>query len=276
MTSKRAQWITVGLLCAATSGIAGCPVRDRRNPDNGNDMLSEDVQQAIDDVLTQFAPVAEALAAFFDGFEGIEFDGDGMFGECPIVTVAEIDGVYSITMDYGDGCTNEYYGTDPASGSVSLEFDSNTRSFVLDYDSLAIEDREIDGSLTLDFTRDDDARNLDGTIDLTTNSGSVIGTLDVRYGLLTNTITINEAVLAMTDSAGETVSLAIDGLVIRPIANESFIPQAGTITFDVPSDGPGADTLTVVVRYTTQSPDTREVSVTVGNAPPVTYTIPSF
>jgi len=274
MIKTRMRWIVAIALGVSTAGLGGCAVR-RGGGDNGGDQLSPEVQQAIDDVITQFTPVSEAFAAFFDGFAGIDYNGDGTFGDCPMVTVDLTDGVYSITMDYGDGCTNDYYGTNQASGTVTLQYDSNSRSFVLNYDMLKVAEREIDGSFELEFSSDGDARDLTGSIDLTTSSGSVSGSLDMQYGLVTHTITINSGTLALMDTNDETVSIDIAGLVIRPIANGSFIPQAGTITFEVPNTGPGPATLTIVIEFDNQSPNTREVSVTVGSAAPVTYTIPA-
>ncbi len=271
MTIIRSRFAACVLSGAVLFGLWGCGFRDRGTT---VDDLAPEVQKAIDDVVAQFTPTAEALAALFDGFEGIDFDGDGQFGECPVGTVTVEGGVFTITLDYGDGCTNEFYGDNPASGSVSLIYDSNTQSVSIEYLDLMIDDRAVDGSLDLQFASDGSFRTLVGSIDLTTDSGAVGGTLNVRFGLLLNSITINSATLTLTDTEQTSFIITVDSLVIKPVANGSFIPTSGTITFEVPNDGPGPDTLTVVVTFSNGSPVDGTVSVTVGGAPGVTYRIP--
>jgi len=271
MTMIRSRFRMCVLSGAVLVGLAGCGFRDR---DNTGGELSPEVKQAIDDVVAQFTPAAEAFAAFFAGFEGIDLNGDGQFGTCPVGTAVVNADFFSITLDYGDGCTNEYYGNDVASGSVLFEYDRNAQSVLLEYTDLMVADRAVNGSLDLAFTTGEGFRTLDGSIDLTTNSGTVGGSMDMRFGLALSTITINSATLTLTDTAQTSYMVTMNGLVIKPVANGSFIPESGTITFEVPNDGPGPDTLTIVVTFSNLSPVNGRVSVTVAGAAAVIYYIP--
>jgi len=271
MTTICSRFSLCVLSGAVLAGVAGCGFRDRGN--TGGELAPE-VKQAIDDVVAQFTPAAEAFAAFFSGFEGIDLNGDGQFGTCPVGTVVVNADFFSITLDYGDGCTNEYYGDDVASGSVLFEYDRNAQSVMLEYVDLMVADRSVDGSLDLQFASGEGFRTLNGSIDLTTNTGTVSGSVDMRFGLALSTITINSATLSLVDTAQTSYLVTMNSLVIRPVANGSFIPESGTITFEVPNDGAGPDTLTVVVTFSNLSPVNGTVSVKVGSAAAVTYRIP--
>jgi len=268
MVIKRSRLTAFLLSGAVLIGVAGCGFRDR-NPDT----LSPEVQQAIDDVVTQFTPATEAFAPMFAAFDGIDLNGSGQIGTCPVVTTTLDADFFTITLDYGAGCTNEYW-EDAASGSVYFEYDRNVQSVFLEYTDLVLRDHNITGTLDLQFASGEGFRTLTGSIDMTTASGSVSGSVDMRFGLLLNTITINSATLTLTDNDATSRTITVDSLVIKPVSNGNFIPESGTMTFEVPNSGPGPETLTVVVTFTNRSPVDGTVSVSVGGAAAVSYQIP--
>ncbi len=251
---------------------AGCP---SSVPTDGIpvDAISAEAKQVVEDVAAQFTPTAEAVAVLLDALESIDFDGENTFEGCPTVTTTVAAGVFAITIDYGEGCIREFYGEDPASGSVTMSFDSQQQMLSFVYTDLVIGGRAVSGTLELALASEGDARNLAGAIDIVTNSGTVVGTIDLSLSLVEGSITFSEATLTLTDSEGTSIAVAVDSVAIKPIDHASFIPESGTMTFEVPNDGLGPETLTAVVTFSSQSPVDGTVTVTVGPAAPVTYQI---
>ena len=94
------------------------------------------------------------------------------------------------------------------------------------------------------------------------------------FDLVAGTITIVNGDLTLTDEASLSYSVDIDGLLMAPLENGNFIPQAGTITFEIPNSGPGPATTTIVITFDETSPENGTVAVAVGDQAAVSYTLP--
>jgi hypothetical protein len=253
---------------------------------NGNDntgdgtggALTPDQQTAVNLVTKQLQATSKALVSFVDGFAGVDSLTNSTTGTCPVVTTAHANGIVTASLDYGAGCTNQYLGQSQASGVVSLTYDSNSQILTVTYDSFALEGQSVTGSFSLQLTRGlTNQRTLVGTIDVTTTGiGSATGDITIDFDIRNDTITLVSGTLTLTDDAGASYGVQPSGLKFQPITNGNFVPDAGTVTFDVPNTAPdpAPATLTIVVTFDSQSPVDGTVQVKVGIAPPVEYQIP--
>jgi len=238
--------------------------------------LTAEQQAAVDAVVTQVEAAAKAIAGVVDGFAGLDVTGDGTYGACPIVTTSRDGTVTSVTLEYPEGCENSYYGATAASGTVALEYDLLSQALSVRFDNFSVDGHGVNGSFTLQLTRGGDGgRVLTGDIDLATaDVGSAQGSATIQFNLLADTLTIASAELTLTDAGGTPYAVSVDGVLMRPIANGNFVPEAGTVTFGIPNTGPGPATITLVVTYLETTPADGIVEVTIGSAAPVEYELP--
>jgi hypothetical protein len=200
---------------------------------------------------------------------------DGTFGECPSVSLLMPDPQsLTVNLEFGiEGCSGPATGGYTVSGSVNITISRGTQAASVVFDDLALDNQAVTGSVTASLERSDDAVTLTGTCDIATAQvGSAEGSITVEIttaGLIT--ITTADATLS-TGSA--TYDVALANVVLDPLNNGNFWPESGTATFEVPNDGPGPDTLTVVVTFSDQTPVDGTVQVTVEGAGPYTYQIP--
>jgi hypothetical protein len=258
--------LAISLICVSSS----CRTRGG----NGADELTDEQKAAIESVVTQVEAAARALTSIAQSFEAIDAEGDLQVGECPVVTAELAGGILTVNVNFPAGCTNDYYGEDIAvSGGVTIVFDINALSLDVTFDDFASNGQTVSGSLSMTLTREDLRRTLTGTIDITTTGvGSVEGNLEIEYDSARARITIHDANLALTDADGVSVSIAIDGIVIEPIDNGNFIPEAGTVTFVLPATD-STDEATIEVEFDQESPVDGTVSVTVDGHGPVPYSL---
>lgn len=244
--------------------------------DGSSASLTAEQQAAVDSVVAQVEAVVAALAGTVDSFDGIDADGDETFGECPVVAVAFVDGVATMTLSFPEGCTNEYYGESPVSGSISVTFDTATLSFDVTFNDFTTNVGTVSGSMALSLQRDGLTAVLAGTVDIAISGvGATMGTITVQFDAEAFVVTITEATLTLTSDDGTEFTVTIDGLVVSPVDNGNFIPEAGTLSFDIPNDGPGPDPITVVVTFDATSPTDGTVQVQVGGGEPVEYQLAS-
>ena len=158
---------TLLLLIAGFAFVpAACRNRMDDGGDNGNnnvngndntgglDELTDAQKAAIDDAFAHVQSAAMALAGMIDGFGGAaEPQGAVQVGECPQVTFETIDGSIATTLDFGDGCTNDYFEQVSARGSISLVFGIVSRSLDVVYDDFTVDGQTTAGSLDLQVNR---------------------------------------------------------------------------------------------------------------------------
>lgn len=209
----------------------------------------------------------------------VDRNANGQFGACPVVTYSVANGVGTAALNYPDGCRNDYYEGSTISGNVAVAFALNTESFTITFTDFTVDGKTTNGTMILQRSTDQDQRRTwIGTMDITTSSiGSAQGDITFQLDTVRQTITVDTASLTLDDGAGTSYSVNIEGLVIKPVANQSFVPAAGTATFEMPNTAPTSPaTLTVVVEFDANSPIDGTVSVTVGDISPVEYQLPGF
>jgi hypothetical protein len=181
-----------------------------------------------------------------------------------VVTFETIDGSVVATLDFGDGCTNDYFAELSASGAIALDFGILSRSLDVDYDNFTVDGQSTTGSLTVEVTREDFQRLLTGSVELSTiGVGSVSGSIEVQLDLAAGVLSVVEASLVLTGGDDEMYSAEIEGVVIAPIDNTSFIPEAGTMTFAYPGGGTGSQMIDIAIEFDENSPIDGTVDVTI-------------
>jgi len=263
------------------AAMATCGCRGRGdNGDGGGGSVPSDLtvgqQAAVDAVVAQVEATAKAIAGVVDGFVGLDVIGGGTYGTCPAVTVVADGGVVTAILDFSEGCSNEYYGDVPTSGSIFLNHNLATRNLAISYDNFTVDGRTVSGSFILQLTHGEDGgRVLDGDIEITTSAvGSAVGNATIQFNPLADTINIVSADLTLSEIGGDAYFVGVANLLMRPIANGTFVPESGTITFDILNAGPGPATITILITYKGTSPDDGIVDVTIGSADPVEYELP--
>lgn len=248
-----------------------------RNRDGGTTELPADVQKAIDDVSAQLESATQAIGGAVEGFASVDLD-DSSSNDCPEVLFLSQDNVVTLALTFEPGCESDYYADVAVAGSISVVFDGNSDSFDAEFDEFTVDGESTDGHLHVSRTDGGDFRTWSGTIDISTSgSGAVVGDIVLEINIVTQTITITSASLELTDELGESVSVEIEGLVIRPVANGNFVPQNGTVTFVVPNEDPeGPETITITIEYDANSPSDGTVRVTFGEGTIPNYELPGF
>lgn len=285
--NKLSSKFTVFAIAASMLLASGCRNRggigNGNGNGNGNDNgssgeLTVEQEAAVNAVVEQLEATAKAVGGVVESFTGIDADGDGTFGDCPEVTAEFADGITEVEVNFGEGagCESDYYNN-IASGSVALTLDTVARDLEIVFNELTVDGVTTSGSASTSLTRDgQNNRTVAGSIDLTTSGvGTVQGELSIGINLAARTISVDQADLTVTDDDGNSYAVDVDGIFIDPIGNGNFIPQSGTITFEIPNEEAGPDTVTVVIEFDAQSPETGVVAVTVGSADPVDYELPN-
>ena len=264
--------VSVTAMMAFAVVAGGC--RNRGGNDDGTPAdLTAEQEAAVDAVVKQLEATAKAAGGLVESYSGLDANGDASVGECPVVTASFGDGVTEVTVDFGEsGCESDYYDNDTVSGSVSLTLDRVTRSVEVVYNDLSVDGTTTTGSADLTLTREGNTRTLTGSINLTTTGvGSVSGDLSIVTNLTPRNITVNDADLSIIEEDSDAYAVDVEGIIIDPIGNGNFIPEAGTVTFDLPAAGPDDDAITIVIEFDANSPVDGTVSVTVNGGPPGEY-----
>ncbi len=248
-----------------------------RGGNGGGDELPANVQKSVDEVVAQLESTSKAVGGSVEALTNVDQDDDGEIGDCPELVFVRQDNVTSIGVTFEAGCSSEYYEKS-VSGTISAEFDRNAGTFSAIFDEFTVEGQTTDGELNVTRVAAGDIRNWNGTIDISTSSvGSVVGDIVFEINILTDTLTISSASLNVTNSENETRSVEVDGVVIRPVANNSFVPQSGTVTFEIPNlEEEGPESITVVVEFDANSPDDGTVKVIFGEGTVENYPLGNF
>jgi len=270
----------MALLAMVVAASSACRNQPGSDGGNGATKLTAQEKAAIDTVVMQLENATSAISGSIDGLTSVDRNANGQFGACPTVTYAVAGGVGTVKLDYPDGCRNVYYPDATISGAISVAFDLNTPTLevTVTFTDFIVEGKVTNGALRLQRGSGQDFRTWDGSIDITISGvGSIQGGITVKIDTLQQSITIDPASLTLVDAAGTSHDVAVSGLIIKPVANGNFVPEAGTATFEVPSTAPtGPATLTIVVTFDANSPVDGTVSVKVGDSPAVEYKLPGF
>ncbi len=262
--------------------FTGCTV----TPPGGNDNtpeLTDQQQAAVDSVVTQMRAVGQTLGGF-SALDDVDPQGDGTFGACPAVTV---DGqalpAVQITLDYGDGCESTLYPDAAVSGSVTADTAIGSQAVSLTFNAFGVDDEVTSGTAELTRASVNGSTQWTAALDIeTTGIGTAEGTITVMFtvtgedGAASVVIDVPDGTLTLTNVDDDAYDVEVQAIVMAPTANGNFLPEDGTLTFDIPNDGPGPDTITVVIAFTEHSPEDGEVLVSVGGADAVSYHVPGF
>lgn len=259
--------------------LPACRNRPGNGGGDGTEALTTEVKAAVDAIAKQLQAATAAVGGTIDGLSSVDRNANGQFGACPEVTYSVANGVGTAALNYPEGCQNDYYEGSTISGAVSVAFDLNTESFTITFTDFTVDGHATNGTMSLQRSTDQNQRRTwIGTMDIATSGiGSAQGDLTLQIDAVRQTIMIDTASLALDDGAGASYSIAIDGLLIEPVLNQNFVPDAGTVTFDAPNTAPGGPaTITIVVTFDANSPVDGTVSVKVGDSPAVDYTLLGF
>lgn len=276
--------LLAALLLAANLG--GC------NPNNGGGEPNDPntggntpptltaAQQAVINTVTEQLTAAAAIFSTSGALANAQLDLDSMsaigaFGTCPAVAFVASSETATAQFDFGSGCSVPTTGGHTISGAVTLTIARGSRSATLNFNQLTIDGNAITGTMNVTVQAISGGVRLTGTCNLATATvGTINGSITIE--LTTNgLVTIGAGSVTVSDgSTAHSVTLA--NLVLDPVNNGNFVPEAGTATFQVPDGGSGAATLTAVVTFDAQSPQDGTVQVKLGNAPAVEYQIPGI
>lgn len=268
---NRFSLLLVAALVCAMFGATGCTTTSEQTEE-----LTADQQAAVDDVVAEIASVASVLASFIDLVDPQTLLAGEGYGDCPIVSTVASQTELTVTFDYGDGCTNGLYGDEVVAGQVTGTLAIVARTVMLEFVDFAIGEDEVVGTISIALSGEGSAATLTGDVDITTgDGGSVVGSITFAFTIETGVVIITDATLEVkAGGSSDTYEVTATNLVIDPSGNGNFIPESGTVAFEVPNTAPGGGTIAIVVTFTSQSPVDGTVQVKVGPAPAVPYQIP--
>jgi hypothetical protein len=203
-------------------------------------------------------------------------DEQSSFFDCPQVTLDHQGNIYSITLDYGDSCTNGAWGDVEFSGSATGSYDVGTRTFAFTYEDYTVDGESIDGTVTLAFDFSSNGGGWSLNVDITNSSGEAAdGTLTVQFTNSNGLVEITTADLILTKD-GVSYTVVGEGLLINPSLYSNIVPYAGTYTFEIPHANNPSITDTIVVTFDEDSPVDGTVTVVVNGGPPHDHTLDGF
>ena len=234
-------------------------------------------QAAIDEVVAQIESAA-AVFATFGGLVNDEIDFNnlaalgliGVDGTCPQFSFVNDsqNAQFVLGLVFNPACTTDKLAGAEISGEIALRVTRATRTADITFTNFTVDGQTIAGTAALQLSGNNTSGvTLAGTVDLEIGAAQTVRG-DVRVAITSaGVITVNSDGLDLSDGSDVT-SVEITDLVIDPVGNGNFVPEAGSIAFE---DG-GPPTITVT--FSTASPATGTVTVTVGNLGATTYQIP--
>ncbi len=270
----RSTWLGVATL-ALVLPLGGCPPA-QQNPGGQTVQLTAGQQAAVSAVVPQLDPFGAVLATLAS-LTDTQLDLDtinsfGLYGSCPQVTYISTAANVLIQLNFTTGCSNPETAGRTVSGSVDITVARATRTATVAFTNLVVNGHAITGSASLTDQSVTGGIQLSGTVDFTSaDVGRVTGTITAQF-TTTGVITLQTGNLSIV--SGQTTYTATPaGLVLAPQANRNFVPQAGTLSFDVPAES-GSGTVTLTVTFVTQSPVDGTVSVQVGSTGTAQFQVP--
>ena len=246
------------------------------NP-GGTTGLTDAQARAVDAAVNGVGTLGKALAAVEPSSDATtDTTSAQTFPNCPEVDLQLSDGAFTVTLDYGESCSPLLFPDAVFSGVVSGSLSVAQGQFTIGYefDAFTIDDQSLDGFIEGSIARSGDIVTLGLEADLTASEGNnIVADLSADVNKSNGLITIDDSTATMTEAAVGTVDVVYEGIIIDYPNHGNFIPEAGTATFVLPNDGPGPDTVTIIVEFTEETPATRTVLVTVGESGPIEHTI---
>lgn len=240
-----------------------------KNPDSP---LPPEVEDALQNLGRELIALTRALspaAGLADArLDWMEYT-KGREGSCPVIgwassaqyTLAAIDFEY-------DGCASKYTGELSFAGNLAGYWDRVTGIARFEYCSFAIEGRQVTGLLEGVVRRLSDGAEVHGTWQVNTvGQGAAAGDVRLRAGR-DYMFTLTADWLTIGDLRNGPV-LSVDGLRVNVVTHGNFMPDKGVVQFDLQDPD-----YHVAVTFTSQTPATRLVVVTVNGDPPVVYELP--
>ncbi len=261
----------VSLIVAALSGLAGCP-----QPPGTTTTLTDDQKAAMQSVVKQLAGASSVLgtcASLANSQLNLDNIGQaGSFGDCPAVVFLTNSSFAIIQINFGTGCSGTATGGQTVSGEVNISVTRATRSATIQFNNLTIDGKTISGSLTVTIQAAASGVSLTGSCNITiTGVGTITGQFTLTISS-TGQISLTAPALSLNDGTA-TYAVALANVSANPAGNNSFVPSSGTATFALANATTGtADT--VVVTFTSQTPASGTVQVSVNGGAPVNYQVP--
>ena len=236
--------------------------------------LTESQRAAVDAASTAMKDVATVLGGLTPTaiLEDL-LNADLETPDCPTFSSNVAGTTVTITLDYGTGCSPLIYPDTIVSGSISGTFAAAQRSIDLALDAFTMGDLSSDGTVSGSFAVNGATLTLTVAVDLTFGDGSsVVGDVDASLNVDTGLITVTSASLTVDDGQAAAFMIVFADVAMDFAGNGNLVPESGTATFEIPNDGPGPDTLTIVVEFTVQTPVDGTVMVSVEGSTPYSYT----
>ncbi len=198
------------------------------------------------------------------------------FSDCPTFeTGIDADSQQAtVALDFGEGCAPALYPDVTVSGSISGTVTIGPFSISLTLDSFSVGGDTIDGEIELAFVKEEGSVGFTGDMDLSSSSGGSVTLESVQWALDTTTgvVTISGAGIG-EEPDGDVYQIELDEIVIDGQGNGNFIPESGVATVTLPNEDFlfGPDSTVLQVTYTSQTPTTGIVLVSVNGAVAIEY-----
>lgn len=246
------------------------------NDDGDGDGLTAEQEAAVEAVTLLLNDLAAAFSGLKEMANPESYPTDSAsFGTCPVVSASRDGTTWTIGLDYGDGCTNEYYGDATVSGQVTAVVDAEALTVEITFEAFSVDESTVDGTLSatlLSRPSDQLPFAIEASVDLETDNGLIVGTVTVFISSSDGEITLTDGQFTLVDNDDTAYVVSVDELVIDPQEHGNLIPEEGTASFEL-ATGVGDLTVLVTITFTEESPSTGVVLVTVGDAEPVEYTL---
>lgn len=199
----------------------------------------------------------------------------GTYGDCPNLAYVCGYDFAAIVIDYRHGCSSNETAGCTFSGYLGAMVTLATRLYEFELLDLVLAGNEVLGVLDATVLQVDDGVEMTGVCDLAIGrETAVAGNLTLEI-VENGALTFAAAELDFDDGTTfDQVILA--GVAFDPVENTNFMPQGGSVTFEIRNDEPGPPWLTVVVTFTEVSPINRLVWVQLGDAEPFEYELRTY
>ncbi|MGE3182877.1 MAG: hypothetical protein AB7N71_14695 [Phycisphaerae bacterium] len=219
--------------------------------------LTRDSMQA----LGLFAGLAQAT---------INFDTPGnidVIDGCPEIAYVRSGSDFVAAIDFKTGCASDLTNDVTISGVIELILNISTHLGEFELMNIVIGGVNYAGTAEMMITGGQfNPVDFVGSIDITNANGfGISGNIDFEVTTTSSkTVTVHSATLALENN-DLSVTVTVSNLVASVINSDSFVPQAGSITFDTMGS-------TFVIEFDADSPSTNTVQVMVDADAAVSFT----
>ncbi len=188
-------------------------------------------------------------------------------GTCPQFSIdvfSETAAVYTVDVEFGDGCNPAGLDAYECAGSARGALDTANDEFTMTFESLTCDARTLSGAVNVGYASGGDAVELNGDWDLAyvdaTRATSVAGVGALSYAATDRQTTISEFSGTLEDG-GESYDATITGVVVSVQNNQNLMPSAGEIAIR------GSSIRSIRLRFNEASPDTGTFEVSMNDSP---------